>query len=93
MATSTNRQRSGHKSLVPGEALKRAYEWREAWRAEMADCRRAKEQPPKRHQPLTRQAPTPDQKTKFAEAIARSEFGRDYWNKRLNQPRTSVQFQ
>ncbi len=56
------------------EALK----WRDKLRAEMAGCAGAVNKRSGRNV-------EDDPRTKFAEAIARAEFGRAYWDKRLHE--------
>ena len=70
-------------ALSPQEAearFHRALVWREAWRAEKA---RAAGEPVRRE--VAKAAREPDDKARrarFAEGVARAEFGRAYWDER-----------
>ena len=67
-------------------ALREALQWREEWRAEMAE-RAARRQTQVAVYSSANRNSDAAQRRKFAEAIARAELGRAYWDRRLHEPK------
>jgi hypothetical protein len=66
------------------DRIRRAYDqalvWRDEWRAEITA---GKVQPTKKPSPQRTDGDTMRRQAGFAQAVARAEFGRFYWDKRL----------
>jgi hypothetical protein len=67
-------RRNRHSSEADATEQRQALGWRETWRTEAAETERAAEQRPDGEEKKRR--------ARYAAAIARSEFGRHYWDAR-----------
>jgi len=59
--------------------------WREEWRTEQAKIAKTKLAG---KEPQLKERDEEDRRARFAEGIARAEFGRAYWDKRKGLPKT-----